>query len=1071
LLVIPLLILAAALALAPRPALAVSGASFTSVDESVDGIGHCLAGNPNVNCNTYDGKQFVWMNGGPATAGLADGTYFFAVVQPSGQANPNDGSPDLLSADTYDHRTFTVTNGVIAYPTGSGQHDQDGQLIRLAPYIDTSNPGGVYIMAVCSLPNGVQPVAASNCKYDAFKVQTPEGGVPGPGLPLTIMKDATGSYNNTFTWGIQKSVDRTLVRQSDTTATFNYTVAVTHDSGKIGGVTVTGTISVVNPNSDPSSGATIPVTIDGVTDQLSDGTNCTVTNGGSQALTQFETDFAYTCDLGALPQGEIDNTATVTWSPQDLSDGSSLAAGTANFTFSNIAFTETKVDDCVTVTDPLAPADTFSQVCSTAPSPTTFTYPYTVTGTPGTCVPQDNTATFTTNTTGTTGSDSKSVQLCVGADLSVSKTATPSFTRTFKWNITKSVDQTLVKQSGTTATFNYTVSVSHDGGTDNNWQVNGDITVTNPNNWEPITADVTDAVNDGGTCTVSAGTTSGTSDGSGGIVVLVTASGRVDLPYTCTYTAAPNPLSGTNTATAAWNSSTAATPDGSAHGQAGFTFNDGTTGNPTMVDDCVTVTDTLGGKLGQVCAGGDNPTVFPYSYIVTGTPGRCVTQDNTATFTATDNAQVTGSSNTVTVKLCVGADLSVSKTAVPSFTRTYNWNITKNVDKTLVKQLSGAVTFNYTVVATETGSTDSAWAVNGTITVTNPNNWEAITANITDAVNDGGTCTVTGGNVLIAAGQTANLPYTCTYTAAPNPLSGTNTATATWDATAAFTPDSSAPGKAIFDFSTATPTRVNRTITVNDTFNSGTPTPLGTLTATDVAPFATGTYKYVRTVNVVADMCKVYPNIAKILETGQTASQSVTVCGVGGAGALTIGYWQNKNGQGIITGQAATGVCPSATWLRQYAPFQDLSTTATCAQVATYVTNVIKAANASGAAMNAMLKAQMLATALDVYFSVPSLGGNKIGASAPIGGVKIDLTTICHMIDGSGGTATCSGSYENVSSAFGGASSLTVLQMLSYAASQSNVGGSTWYGQVKATQGLAKDAFDAINNQVAFTAP
>ncbi len=40
--------------------------------------------------------------------------------------------------------------------------------------------------------------------------------------------------------------------------------------------------------------------------------------------------------------------------------------------------------------------------------------------------------------------------------------------------------------------------------------------------------------------------------------------------------------------------------------------------------------------------------------------------------------------------------------------------------------------------------------------------------------------------------------------------------------------------------------------------------------------------------------------------------------------------------------------------------------------------------------------------------------------------------------------------------------------MLTYAASKSNVGGTTWYGQVKATQGLAKDAFDAINNWQAF---
>src|SRR5262249_14421856 len=189
-----------------------------------------------------------------------------------------------------------------------------------------------------------------------------------------------------------------------------------------------------------------------------------------------------------------------------------------------------------------------------------------------------------------------------------------------------------------------------------------------------------------------------------------------------------------------------------------------------------------------------------------------------------------------------------------------------------------------------------------------------------------------------------------------------------------------------------------------------------------------------------------------------------------GTQGLTMGFWQNKNGQGYIKGDNSTsGVCNLATWLRQFAPFQDLSATATCAQVATYVNNVVKAANASGSAMNAMLKGQMLATALDVYFSDPGLGGNKIGAIVPIGGVTIDLTQVCNMIDSSGGTATCSGVYQDASSAFGPANSLTVLQMLTFAASQSNAGGSTWYGNVKATQQLVKNAFDAINNRVAIT--
>jgi hypothetical protein len=185
-----------------------------------------------------------------------------------------------------------------------------------------------------------------------------------------------------------------------------------------------------------------------------------------------------------------------------------------------------------------------------------------------------------------------------------------------------------------------------------------------------------------------------------------------------------------------------------------------------------------------------------------------------------------------------------------------------------------------------------------------------------------------------------------------------------------------------------------------------------------------------------------------------------------GNGALTMGFWQNKNGQGIITGQAASGVCPSGTWLRQYAPFQDLSSSANCAAVATYVYNLIKGSgsNCGGATCNAMLKAQMMATALSVYFSDPALGGNKIGSPGAVGSLKIYLTHVCTDIP------TCS-SFVDASSAFGGASSMTVSQLLAYAASQSNVGGSTWYGNVKATQVLAMDVFDAINNRVATVLP
>lgn len=417
-----------------------------------------------------------------------------------------------------------------------------------------------------------------------------------------------------------------------------------------------------------------------------------------------------------------------------------------------------------------------------------------------------------------------------------------------------------------------------------------------------------------------------------------------------------------------------------------------------------------------------------------------------------------------------GQDLTVSKTAAASFTRTFNWSVTKSVDKTLVERIGGGTgTFNYTVNANETGYTDSNWQVTGTITVSNPNNWEPITANVTDAINNGGTCTVAGGtNVTIPASQSVTLNYTCTYTSAPSPASFINTATATWDATTASTPDGSATGTATGTFGPPT-TIVNPKRMVTDTFNGSTIV-LGTLTGTTTQPFTSATYTYSRTVKVPSTGCAKYTNTATMVGTGQSASQTVEVCGPAATGAHSMGFWRSTNGRAIISAGASTsGVCNSGTWLRQYAPFQDLSATATCSQVATYVGNVIKAAEAPGVSANAALKGQVLATALSVYFSDPSLGGNQIGAPAAIGAVTVDVTHVCGMTDSVSGTGTCPGALGSASTAFGGATSMTVLQMLSYAASQSNVGGSTWYANVSATEHRAKNAFDSINNLDAFS--
>jgi len=393
------------------------------------------------------------------------------------------------------------------------------------------------------------------------------------------------------------------------------------------------------------------------------------------------------------------------------------------------------------------------------------------------------------------------------------------------------------------------------------------------------------------------------------------------------------------------------------------------------------------------------------------------------------------------------ADLAAIKTANTSYTNTYSWSVTKDVDKTIVKQVGGNATFTYTVNWTKSGPVASNWAVSGVVSVFNTGDAQATGVSVSDSL-PGAICTMApGGATTIDVNAAADYPYTCTFANAPA-TTGVNTANVSWTGEGA---GGSTVAIIAYDFGTATITTVNDCADVNDTLAGS----LGN-------QCASGGTTYPRTVPVPAFGCTTVTNTATVLTSSD--SETVQACGPVQTGALTIGFWQNKNGQAIITGGAATlNVCNSATYLRGFAPFQDLSATATCAQVGTYVTNIIKAANASGAAMNAMLKAQMLATALDVYFSDPALGGNKIGSNVAIGGVAIDLTKVCSDI------AACS-NYINASPAFGGATSMTVSAALAYAASQSNAGGSAWYGQVKATQELAKDVFDAINNRVIFGA-
>jgi hypothetical protein len=176
---------------------AVGGAAFTTYNPAVDGESKDVCKNSIINCNIYGAKEYVWLNGGPDANHLKpDGYYFFTVLEPGGQPNPNDqgGVPDKNLSDDFDlytNRVFKTEGGEVAEYNGTHDldsgapvngngnktRDPDGNppFIRLFPYSDTTNPGGVYIMSICYLGETpdypLYPVEPRDCKYDAFKVR------------------------------------------------------------------------------------------------------------------------------------------------------------------------------------------------------------------------------------------------------------------------------------------------------------------------------------------------------------------------------------------------------------------------------------------------------------------------------------------------------------------------------------------------------------------------------------------------------------------------------------------------------------------------------------------------------------------------------------------------------------------------------------------------------------------------------------------------------------------------------------------------------------------------------------
>jgi uncharacterized repeat protein (TIGR01451 family) len=212
-------------------------------------------------------------------------------------------------------------------------------------------------------------------------------------------------------------------------------------------------------------------------------------------------------------------------------------------------------------------------------------------------------------------------------------------------------------------------------------------------------------------------------------------------------------------------------------------------------------------------------------------------------------------------------DLTIVKTANPSYTRAYDWSITKAVDQTSITTTAGSATFNYTVVATKSAATDSGWTVTGVITVTNPNVNSVTNVTVAEnGVDNGGVCVLDGTGSLgtLTQMQTGSVGYTCTYATAPAFPAGTNTAQVTWTMPASGSAQVTQTAGVTQSFVFGAPTTtVHDAVDVSDLFDGAAPVTFSGGSGLTVSK----TFTYSRTVAMPASGCRVYDNTATVTAT------------------------------------------------------------------------------------------------------------------------------------------------------------------------------------------------------------
>lgn len=700
---------------------------------------------------------------------------------------------------------------------------------------------------------------------------------------LAAEQSAAAELDRTHLWDIDKSADATTLEVTDSgEATFGYTVTATPAGSADSGHTLSGEITLTNPN-DFDGGAITATVAESV--DVGGGAVCSVTGPGGAADADPGADgfqvevpartgggtgvvvLRYDCDFTGAPAAKGTGTATVAWD-----GGSATAAVPVEFGTGDTANGTVKVYDDK-ANGSAQPALLGEAEWNATGVPTEFDYRLTHEGVPGTCVDSTNTAWVAVD--GPDGSEREdprareTVTLCVEDDLVVAKTAKASFDRTYLWDIGKSASETKV-ETGPEGThiFDYTVEAIPDGYRDSDWQLEGKITLTNPNDYSEgaITAAVRDLAD------VGAGVVC---DVDGGDAVTVAPGGTKVLRYECDFEGKPD-YRGTNTALVEWDGGRV-----EAQAPVRFRVDDETDKTVAVHDDMVDL--DAPGLLGIARWNSDGrATAFGYGLSLEVDPGTCGVLTNTASLAtqgggdwrAGKHRQPTADAE---VELCSEAPLVVEKDAEAGFDRQYLWDIDKTAEEDEIETVEGAgATAKYKVTATPGDYEDSGWTLAGSVTVENPNDYKDVVVTVLDEVDVGGgaECTVEGGReATIGAGDSETFGYECDFDEEPE-YGGTNTATAEWEAYDGAT--ARAEGTADVEFELDEET--DRTVTVLDDLAEPASDPEILGIAEWNEDGEPSTFDYSLELDGTAGTCVDYTNEASLEETDQSASADVEVC-------------------------------------------------------------------------------------------------------------------------------------------------------------------------------------------------